>query len=247
MQTPRLYVDRPLSERQQLRLNEAESHYLLRVLRLKPGRQLRVFNGEECGEYQAELLAQEKRNALLQLHSYVAVENRSPLNIHLLQAISRGERMDYVVQKAVELGVASITPVFAQRCNVKLDEQRVKNRLQHWQKIMISACEQSGRCRLAEIRSPETLNDFLTSKNNHTGFICDLGCDHTIATYQQETINATAEVLLLVGPEGGFTQDEQAVAKQQGLLPLSLGPRVLRTETAAVTALTLLQSRWGDL
>ena len=242
MQVPRLYTDQPLAEDQQLCLNEAESHYLLRVLRMKQGRQLLVFNGQG-GEYQAELIAQERRSAVLKIQSFVNTNNQSPLQIHLIQGISRGERMDFAIQKAVELGVASITPVFTERCNVKLDENRMKNRLQHWEKIMISACEQSGRCKLVEVHQPLGLNEWLT-KPILPGFVCGLDECDTISHYTTHSYKALS---IVVGPEGGLTEQEQLMARQQGLLPLSLGPRVLRTETASVVALCLLQLHWGDL
>jgi 16S rRNA (uracil1498-N3)-methyltransferase len=242
MQVPRIYIDQPLESNQELRLAASASHYLINVLRLKVGRPLLIFNGDG-GEFQAKLIAREKKLAILHVGAYLDSDCASPLRIHLVQGLSRGERMDYVVQKAVELGVNSITPIITERCNVKLAADRVSNRLQHWQKVMVSACEQSGRCHLATIHPPCDLSDWLQHQTM-SGFIAQPGCEHTITHYINQPLD---EVAMLIGPEGGFTQKECEFATANGIQPLGLGQRILRTETATVTALTLLQAQWGDL
>jgi len=193
------------------------------------------------GEYYGKLVTATKDNAVIELTQFKDVNRDSPLSIHLLQSISRGERMDYVIQKATELGVATITPLFTERCMVKLSADRLAKRLLHWQLITISASEQSGRCRLPEIKPAINLAGYL-SRHQGIGFICDTKSESSINNY----LKLANEVSLLIGPEGGFADHEIQAAKAQGFKSLSLGPRTLRTETAPIVALTLLQVHGGD-
>lgn len=242
MTIPRIYFPHPLVPTQLITLDEPSSRHLLTVLRLKIGESLQIFNGEG-GMYSARLQDCQKKLAVVQIKEFIAADCESPLKIHLGQAISRGERMDYTVQKSVELGVHSITPLFTERCGVQLNAERADNRRQHWQKIAVSASEQCGRCQVPEIANPQSLTDFF---NQTTGlrFICSLSDTPQILPPLSTTIS---ELTLLIGAEGGFSPPELHQAQQAGFIFLSLGPRILRTETAAVVAITLLQNRWGDL
>ena len=175
----------------------------------------------------------------------ITIAGESPLKVHLVQGISRGERMDFVVQKATELGVKRITPLLTERGVVKLDDQRAKKRQQHWQKIAASACEQCGRVRLPLLDAPERLDAWLGNKPAHveSDVILRPGATQSLSAIDMPV----TKICILIGPEGGFTDAEYQLADAAGFVAVSMGPRVLRTETAAVAALTILQSRWGDL
>jgi len=241
MTTPRTYHDSEINLQQSLILSEEASRHLLRVLRFKVNDPLTIFNGKG-GEYQAHLKGVEKKHAIVEITSYNEPATESSLSIHLGQGISRGERMDYVVQKSVELGANKITPLFTERCGVKISEERLIKRMQHWQSVAISACEQSGRCLIPEIMKPMEVSDWLAVQKE-PGFVCDPKAKQHIADYPKHE----GPVPLLIGPEGGLTEQEIQDALGAGFQSLSLGPRILRTETATVVALTLLQQAWGDL
>lgn len=242
MTIPRIYYPHPLKTGLLATLDESSSRHLLTVLRLKIGAPLEIFNGQG-GAYASVLHACQKKLAVIQTGEWLSTERESPLKIHLGQAISRGERMDYTVQKSVELGVHQITPLFTERCGVQLRVDRAENRVQHWQKIAISASEQCGRCQVPPIENPRSLTEFF-AQTTGLRFICSPCDDLKIFPEYSKLIS---QITLLIGPEGGFSPPEIGQAQQAGFIPLSLGPRILRTETAAVVALTLLQNRWGDL
>jgi 16S rRNA (uracil1498-N3)-methyltransferase len=243
MRLPRLFLDHPLATGNAIELRDEALHYVCHVLRLGEDAPLRVFNGDG-NEYAASLSGTGKRAATIQIKN--AIDNtparRSPLPVHLGIGLSRGERMDWAVQKATELGVAAITPLTLERCNAKIDNQRGENRLRHWRQIAISACEQSGRRDIPRIALPESLEHWLARRADALGLVL-----HTSGSRPLATGPSPAAVFLLVGPEGGLAEGEFARAMAAGFLPWSLGPRVLRTETAPVAALAVLQFLWGDL
>lgn len=241
MQIARIYSPQKLSVDADIKLSVDASRHLLRVLRHRPGDLVIIFNGEG-GEYHGELLVVENNSAVIRLRQYVDVNRESPLAIHLVQGVSRGERMDMVVQKATELGVASITPLFTKRCTVKLSGSRLEKRIEHWQAVAVSACEQSGRCRIPKIHPAKRL-EVLVSNYLGTGYLCDT---ETKEGFREHNVQDDV-VTLLIGPEGGFSHEEIRVAIEYGFQSLSLGPRILRTETAPIVAMTLLQTRFGDL
>ena len=240
--TTRIYYPHLLKNNIIVTLDEQASRHLLTVLRLKIGEPLQIFNGEG-GAYSAVLHAVAKKRAVVALGAWLDTERESPLSIHLGQAISRGERMDFSVQKSVELGVTEITPLFTERCGVQLTAERALNRVQHWRNIAVSASEQCGRCRVPSINRPQTLTDFCNLPFE-LGFICSPGDSAENLPDPPPIVN---RITLLIGPEGGFSPQEIQQARQAGFHPQSLGPRTLRTETAAIVAISLLQSRWGDL
>lgn len=224
-------------------LEAQASHHLARVLRAKVGDSLTIFNGEG-GEYEASIIAIDKKKVSVLIASYQPRETESQLTLYLAQGISRGEKMDYTIQKAVELGVKKIIPLMTERCSVKLDEERRQKRLQHWQSIVVSACEQSGRNRVPEILSPQSLNQWLqTVEADYYFVLAPLGTQKL----NEISLQKDARVVLLIGPEGGLSDQEMTQVSQKGFQPLNLGPRVLRTETAAVAALTALQCYFGDM
>lgn len=241
MQIARIYTLNKLAVGERVFLDQQPSQHLLRVLRARVGDLVILFNGDG-GEFHGKLADAKKNQATVELLQFEDVNRESPLAIHLVQGISRGERMDYVIQKATELGIASITPLFTERCTVKLDDKRLAKRLAHWRQMAISACEQSGRCTLPEITSAASLTAYVGVLQGR-GFICDTASAHSIHQYP----SLEKSVTLLIGPEGGFADHEIESAKQKGFQSLSLGPRILRTETAPVVAISLLQSHGGDL
>jgi 16S rRNA (uracil1498-N3)-methyltransferase len=166
------------------------------------------------------------------------------LKITLAQGIARGDRMDTIVQKAVELGVFDIMPLLTERCNVRLSGEREEKRLMHWQQIAVSACEQSGRNEVPMVHAPESYHSWLSSTHHEYGFVLS---PHVSDRLQMVSLPKTARISLLIGPEGGLTDNEVATAIAKGFKPLSLGPRILRTETATLAALTAIQVTFGDM
>ncbi|MDR3479032.1 MAG: 16S rRNA (uracil(1498)-N(3))-methyltransferase [Gammaproteobacteria bacterium] len=243
MSESRIYQAGPLALNMTVDLAEAASHHLARVLRAKISDQLIVFNGEG-GEYNATIIHIDKKKVTIKIDSYDAREAESPISLCLAQGISRGEKMDYTIQKAVELGVTKIIPLLTERCTVKLDADRREKKLQHWQSIIISACEQSGRNKIPTLLPPQTFSHWLPSATADKCFVLAPTAKQKL---EKISLINNAEVMLLIGPEGGLSDGEIARASEQGFLPLNLGPRILRTETAAVAALTALQCIYGDL
>jgi len=240
----RLFVSGQLINGAELLIEGDRARYLGRVLRLRVGDEIRVFNGEGP-EWSATIGGMTKNTATLQIGESFEAGTESPLKIHLVQGISRGERMDFVVQKATELGVKRITPVLTEYGVVKLDQARAEKRRDHWESVAASACEQSGRTRLPLIDTPMRLKDWFGNKP--AAVDAELVLMPGAATSLTAIDTPTTKVCLLIGPEGGFSDMEYEDASIAGFSAVSMGPRVLRTETAAVAALSVLQSRWGDL
>lgn len=244
MHIPRIYTPQPLAAQQPLLLEAGASRHLLAVLRLQAGAPLILFDGSGR-EFDARLDSVDQLNARLRVGNARPTHSESPLYIMLVQGISRGERMDFTLQKAVELGVREIVPVLTERSVVRLDAQQAARKREHWQQLVIAACEQSGRLHVPAVQPPQPLNEFL-SVPAPAGLRLLL---HPAAKTGLQELSAPAEnqIQLLVGPEGGLSEAETADAEKSGFVPVRLGPRVLRTETAALVALSLLQARWGDL
>jgi 16S rRNA (uracil1498-N3)-methyltransferase len=243
MKCPRLYVPDPVSGPGDIELQgDAATH--LRVLRLRAGNPLILFDGRG-GEYAAELLAAERRHVRVRVLEHRDVERESPLRLTLVQGISKGDRMDWTIQKAVELGVARILPVFTERSVVNLKGNRLEKKATHWRGIIRSACEQCGRNRLPELLDPLPLSGVgpLLAEQD-LPLALDPSGGRSLQNFQ---VQAEESIALLVGPEGGLSEQELHWARDQGCQPLLLGPRVLRTETAGLAALAGLQLLWGDL
>lgn len=241
MRVPRVYSPQPLSSGQIISLNEAASHYLSRVLRLQTGRELVIFNGEG-GEYRGKIQALGKKQVDVALGEFVAEDRESPLHLELGIGISRGERLDWVLQKATELGVTRITPLFTERTEVKLGSERLDKKMAHWQQILVSACEQCQRNRLPELSAPQSLANWQNQCSAEWRFVLHHRDNQSLAQ-----ASAPQSVALLIGPEGGLADEEILAAEGAGFKPLTLGPRVLRTETAPLVAISLVQYLWGDL
>lgn len=241
MRISRFYLPQTLNAGETIRLNEDSAHYVRTVLRLKKGTELTVFNGES-GEYAAVLQEAHREGVSVLLGDWNARDVESPLHTHLGLGVSRGERMDLAIQKAVELGVSAITPLFTERCVVQLNEARKEQRLRHWQKLAQSACEQCGRNRVPIVNEPLPLENWVQNQSGLRLFL------HPHDGQQLSQLSPpSAGVCLLSGPEGGFSDNERLLALKAGFIPLRLGPRILRTETAALAALAAIQALWGDL
>lgn len=234
-----------LQENHIVTLESTTSHHISRVLRATMGDTLILFNGEG-DEYLGTISHIDKKNVSVQLQQKITKNIESPLNLILAQGISRGEKMDFTIQKAVELGVKKIIPLVTERCNVKLDTERREKRLQHWQGIIVSACEQCGRNELPKIVSPQSFDIFLKNSqvDNKNKLILTPHAEKKLTFY---SLQKKASVVLCMGPEGGFSDNEIVQAQHHDFLPLCLGPRILRTETAAIAALSILQFYAGDM
>jgi 16S rRNA (uracil1498-N3)-methyltransferase len=251
MRNPRIYQNQHFTVGQIQPLSDDAFGHTVRVLRLKEDDLITLFNGftEPNGtqdgyfEYQAKLCNVSKKRADIEIMTKEHVENESPLNIHLGQGISRGERMDFTLQKSVELGVNTITPIFTERCGVKLNGERLEKKREQWQKIVISACEQSGRCTVPVVEPAIYLDQWLEQESSALKLNLHPKAQHSIMGLPIEN----QRVRLLIGPEGGLSDDEISRANSADFKDVLLGPRVLRTETAALTAITALQCRYGDL
>lgn len=245
MRIPRIYTDLSLRCDSSLVLDGSAARHLCSALRMKAGQPIILFNGQG-GEYAAELTEVGKNRVSAKIVEYRDIDRESTLKVHLAIGISRGERMDLIVQKATELGAMEITPLFTERTEVKLNGQRLEKKMRHWQQIAISACEQCQRNQVPRINSPVTLDQWLSLSEHNGAEILKFVLHHRTEKRLSEHQAAT-EICLLVGPEGGLGEREVTAAIERGFQPLALGPRVLRTETAPLAAISILQSLWGDM
>ena len=242
MRISRIYLPQPLATGNDVELDSNALRHVVQVLRLKVGHPLILFNGEG-GEYSAELIQVEKRRAMARIKEFHDINRESSLFTHLGIGISKGERMDFALQKAVELGVNEISPLFTEHCVVQLNDKRALKKQEHWQAVIISACEQSGRNTLPTLNAPQSFHQWLADTSNNTRLILDPAASTTLSTVKHEA----SGVMLAIGPEGGFSQSEIEQALAKDFTGIALGPRVLRTESAAIASLTAIQSLWGDL
>lgn len=239
---PRIYLAQPLTTNSSITLPQDIAHRLQHVLRLGCDDELVVFNGEG-GEFQAKIATINKKQINVDILEWQAGIAESPLIIHLGQGIARGEKMDFIIQKAVELGANFITPLFTEFCNVKLEGERLQQRLQHWQKVAVHACEQSGRCHVPRILPAQAFSQWMDTITDYLRIILSPEAESGL---YKISVTHTQKIALLVGSEGGISSNETAAAIAQGFYACRLGPRILRTETAALVALSILQAKFGD-
>ncbi len=240
MRVPRIYTSQPLASNSEFELEASPSHHLLKVLRMETGRPLIVFDGRG-GEYTAEFLASGINIAKIRTNQHTPENKQSPLSVSLAIGISRGDKMEWVLQKACELGVQSITPLFTERTEVKLSGERLKKKLQGWEQLIISSCEQCQRNILPELKTPLSFEEYLPHEASQLKLVL-----HHRTTFRLENQQAPESACILIGPEGGLSDTEIEDAEKKGFKALTLGPRVLRTETAPLAALSVLQYLWGD-
>lgn len=237
MRLSRIYQNSTFNVGETITLDERASHYLLHVLRIKIGYSLILFDG--LG-HSAEAIIQafQKKTITVTIKKCFTEDVESPLKIHLYQGVCRGEKMDLVVQKAVELGVSAITPMMTERCQSSFDDKRRENRLEHWQNVMISACEQSGRSVLPTLNAFINLSDYATSQQ---AIVL-----HPEVSQKLSSCQVASACDLLIGPEGGFSDIEIEYLISKQVIPVSMGTRVLRSETAGLAAISVLQALAGD-
>jgi 16S rRNA (uracil1498-N3)-methyltransferase len=237
----RLYSDQTLEPGSPARLEGRSAHYLGRVLRVAVGDSVVLFNGDGQ-DYACTVERIRKDEVELDVRSRLPAKPESPLRITVVQAISRGERMDLTLQKCTELGAAAFQTVWSERVEVRLKGEKLERRLQHWQGVVVSACEQSGRAVVPAVLAPMALDDWAALPVDETRLLLWPGADASLTA-----VDCPGAVSLVVGPEGGFSDAEQARLESAGVRPVRLGPRVLRTETAAPAAVAILQALRGDL
>ena len=241
MRIPRIYTGQALQPNSIVELEPGPSQHLSRVLRMKVGDGLILFDGRG-GQYPATISAIDRKLVAASTGDSDPVERESGLDLQLGIAISRGDRMDQVVQKATELGVRTIAPLLTERTEVRLGSERGDKKLRHWQQVATSACEQCGRNRLPQILAPQSLEQWLQTVRADVRLVL-----HHTAGNTDPGSASPATVALLVGPEGGLGPQEIDAAERAGFRSLQLGPRILRTETAPLAAIAILQARWGDM
>ncbi len=242
MRIPRLYIDMSLSVGKTVTLPRDKAHHLSHVLRMHNGDVIKLFNNTGH-EYDSVITTLTKKNAEVEITRSEQIKNESPLQVTLFLAIARGQHMDYSVQKAVELGVSKIIPIMSEFSNVKLQENRVQNKMTHWQNIIISATEQCGRSRLTELMTPVSFSECLDLNNSSIKLILHPGGQKNMPAIKL----ANNQLSLMIGPEGGFSDAEVDEAIKKETIAISLGPRILRAETAVVSAISNAQQLWGDL
>lgn len=239
----RIYLPQALSQGDEIDLPDAAFRHLIQVLRLQQGESFTVFNGEG-GEFEAELIQVAKKRATVRVGLHAQANRESSLDLTLAQCVSKGDRMDYTLQKAVELGVTRIQPLLSLRSVVRMDAERWDKKLEHWLGVMVSACEQSGRTRVPKLLPVQPLPGWLVEPPGQrgTGLTLDPEGRHSL----RDLPAPAGPLTLLVGPEGGLGPEELDSARRAGFTGIRMGPRILRTETAGVAALAAIQSRWGD-
>jgi 16S rRNA (uracil1498-N3)-methyltransferase len=240
---PRFYCPQALALGATITLPDAVAHHV-QVLRLAPGDAITLFNGEG-GEYTAIIASVEKRCVLAEPKVFAPRDVELPFAVTLAQALPEASKMDWIIEKAIELGASSIVPLAAQRCVVRLSAERAEKRLAHWRGIIVSASEQSGRNRLAHLAGLDDYNQWIGQQDMHRRIILTPRAEQSLADWARH--QPSQAVTLVIGPEGGLSEAEEQAAVQHGALALSMGPRILRTETAGLAALAALNSLWGGM
>jgi 16S rRNA (uracil1498-N3)-methyltransferase len=240
---PRFFCPEPLEVGASVDLPEKVAHHV-HVLRLTPDDTITLFNGEG-GEYSARLLNLEKRRVRAEIKIHHPVEIELPYALTLAQALPEGSKMDWIVEKAVELGAFGLHPLSSQRCVVRLNDERAQKKQDHWQNIVVSASEQCGRNRLMHIGELSSYNDWIAQQDLHRRILLSPRAMISLSDWARH--HPPQALTIVVGPEGGFTETEENLALQHGALMLALGPRVLRTETCGMAALTAINAVWGGI
>ncbi|MFT5062817.1 MAG: 16S rRNA (uracil1498-N3)-methyltransferase [Gammaproteobacteria bacterium] len=244
MRIPRVFTEQTLALGQEVALSSSASQHLAKVLRMQTGERVALFNGG-AGEYVGPIISASKSAVSIHLDEFLERDVESPLQITLLQGVSRGERMDYTIQKAVELGVTAIRPLFTERTVVRLKGERLEKRMVHWRAVIVSACEQCGRCVVPELLPALDFSTYLGQREANEKITSLLL--NPVGAAPLSELRGTDQIELLIGPEGGLNGQEISESIDAGFASVLLGPRVLRTETAGVVALSVLQATMGDI
>jgi 16S rRNA (uracil1498-N3)-methyltransferase len=240
---PRFYCPQPLVVGDTIALPDPVAHHAW-VVRLQPGAELTLFNGDG-GEYLAQLAGVEKKSASARILAFVERDRELPYEITLAQALPEAAKMDWIIEKAVEMGVAAIQPLAAQRCVVRLVGERAEKRQAHWQAVIVAASEQSGRNRLTRLAALDNVGAWIGQHDLHKRILLTPRASLPLPDWARH--QPPQAVTLLVGPEGGYTEQEEDLAIARGAIALSVGPRVLRTETAGIAAVAALGALWGGM
>ncbi|TFW19106.1 16S rRNA (uracil(1498)-N(3))-methyltransferase [Duganella callida] len=240
---PRFFYPAPISVGEAISLPAELSHHI-HVLRLAPGALITLFNGDG-GEYTAVLTDLARRSASAEIKAHTPREVELPFAVTLAQALPEGNKMDWIIEKAVELGASGFQPLAAQRSVVRLSAERAEKKLEHWRGVVVAAAEQSGRNRLPPVAPPLDYKQWISQQDLHRRIVLSPRAGQSLADWARH--QPAQAVTLVVGPEGGFSNDEEDLALRHGALPLSVGPRVLRTETAALAAIAILSAAWGGM
>lgn len=240
---PRFYCAMPFSVGQSVELPDRVAHHM-HVLRLVPGNLIVLFNGDG-NEYVAAVSSISKKSAFAEIKTISSQDTELPYAVTLAQALPEAAKMDWIVEKAVELGAAVFQPLAAQRCVVKLSQERAEKKVSHWQGIIVAACEQCGRNRIPLLAEPADFGNWITQHDMHLRIMLTPRAEQSLSSWARH--HPPQAVTLLVGPEGGFTEQEENAARANNVLPLSMGPRVLRTETAGLAALAALNAVWDSM
>ena len=242
MRIPRIYTAQAMPVGAEILLPEQAGEHAVRVLRLERGHPLILINGDGC-EYDAELASLAKRAVTAVIMKVREVDREASLSITLAQSIARGEKMDWILQKATELGVSNIVPLVTERTEVKLDEERAERRMAHWDSVIESACEQCGRTTLPALAPPQRIDRWLTALDFNGVRLAMIPDGETTV---RELRSTNSGVVVVVGPEGGLSEQDVSMLRQADFFGLKLGPRILRTETAGIAAIAALQAVYGD-
>ena len=240
---PRFYCSQPLAVGETIALPDTVAHHAF-VLRLQEGAELCLFNGDG-GEYLAHLASVDKRRATAVHKAFVARDVELPYQLTLVQALPEASKMDWIIEKAVEMGVAAIQPLAAQRCVVRLAGERAEKKLAHWQGVIVAASEQSGRNRLARLAPVDDFYQWIGQSDMHKRILLTPRATQSLPDWARH--QPPQALSIMIGPEGGYTQQEEDAAIERGALALSMGPRILRTETAGIAAVAALNALWGAM
>ena len=241
MRIPRLFIFDSINSNDEYILDRDQSHYLKNVLRLTTNMNVRLFNGSGY-EYLGMIKKVNKDRVSIIVLSKEKKNNESPLKVNFVIAISKSSKFDYLIQKLTELGVSSITPIQSERSEIKIKSKDQSKKIEHWEKIAVSACQQCDRDRPPKIHGIGNFSSTVTIRSENVKFILEPSAKYTLSAITKEP----REICILSGPEGGFSPQERLLADEHGFKSLSLGPRILRTETAPIVALSIAQSKWGD-
>lgn len=243
MRNPRIFVDQHLASDSEIQLDESASRHLCQVLRFKNGQKLTLFNGTG-GEYSATVILADKRACRIRLGDFNSADRESPLKICLGLAMSKGDRFDWALQKSTELGVASIQPLITEHTELRLNQERLAKKMEHWRRLIASSCEQCQRNLLPELAEPMTIREWVSEDRSGPALILQPGAKPENLSSK---LHGFQQLSLAIGPEGGFSDTEIEFALSKGFIGMPLGPRILRTETAPVAVISILQWGWGDL
>lgn len=245
MRVTRIYQNNEINVEDIFQLDSRGHKHIFTVLRSKPGDRVILFNGSGY-EFTGIVESINKKYTMIRITDSFPKHSESPLKIHLAQAISKSDSMDFAIQKSTELGVSDITPIQTDFCGFKLSAERLGKKFQHWQQVAISACEQCQRSTIPKVHQPTHFNDWLKNTNADLKLVFDTHGDYH-KSLQPSASAKPLSIALIIGPEGGFSEKELKAAKEYAYQETSLGPRILRTETAPIAAISILQFLWGDM